>query len=145
MAGNSEKSKTRTPLQDIVFDCPHCNKSLSIDPRGAGLMVVCPDCEQQVQVPGMPLAERNQAAAPTPPPGSADCAEALAAAQAKIEQLAESLEETRERRRYLEKMRADNMASYELIRKDLVTIQNALDRIVAVIQDATTEKTSEKG
>lgn len=147
MAGNSEKSKVRTPSQDIVFDCPHCNKSLSIDPRGAGLMIVCPDCEQQVQVPGVPLAERNQegVAAVTPPPGSADLAEALAAAQAKIERLVESLEETRERRRYLEKVRADNMARYELISKDLVTIQNAVDRIVAIIQDATTEKTSENG
>ena len=57
----------------------------------------------------------------------------------------ESLEETRERRRYLEKVRADNMARYELISKDLVTIQNAVDRIVAIIQDATTEKTSENG
>ena len=147
VAGNSEKSKVRTPAQDIVFDCPHCNKSLSIDPRGAGLMIVCPDCEQQVQVPGVPLTERNQegAAVATPPPDSADLAEALEAANAKIERLVESLEETRERRRYLEKVRADNMARYELISKDLVTIQNAVDRIVAIIQDATTEKTSENG
>jgi uncharacterized Zn finger protein (UPF0148 family) len=141
VAGNAEKSKVRTPPQDIVFDCPHCNKSLSIDQRGAGLLIVCPECEADVQVPGVPLAERNAeaekaAAAPA-------VSEALASAHAKIERLVASLEEVRERRRYLEKVRTDNMARYELISKDLVTIQNAVDRIVAIIQDATAEKPAE--
>ncbi|MBO7299355.1 MAG: hypothetical protein J6V41_06065 [Kiritimatiellae bacterium] len=39
------------PESDIQFDCPHCNKHLSIDPRGAGLVIVCPDCEKHVSVP----------------------------------------------------------------------------------------------
>lgn len=37
---------------DIVFECPHCGKSLAIDGRGAGMVVVCPDCQARVQVPG---------------------------------------------------------------------------------------------
>lgn len=36
---------------DIVFECPQCGKSLAIDPRGAGFVVTCPDCQTQVQVP----------------------------------------------------------------------------------------------
>lgn len=36
---------------DIVFDCPHCQKSLAIDYRGAGLMITCPDCANRIQVP----------------------------------------------------------------------------------------------
>ncbi|MFZ4395154.1 MAG: DUF2569 family protein [Kiritimatiellia bacterium] len=36
---------------DIVFDCPHCGKSLAIDRRAAGTRVVCPDCQNQVRVP----------------------------------------------------------------------------------------------
>ena len=37
------------------------------------------------------------------------------------------------------------MARFELISKDLVTIQNAMDRIVAILQDATAEKPPENG
>ena len=29
---------------DIVFDCPHCGKSLVIDYRGAGLQINCSEC-----------------------------------------------------------------------------------------------------
>jgi uncharacterized Zn finger protein (UPF0148 family) len=147
VADNVQKSAGRTASNDIVFDCPHCGKSLAIDTRGAGLMINCPECEQDVQVPGVPLSERqaeagNPAAKASNP---ADISEALQASHLKIERLVASLEEVRERRRYLEKVRSDNMARFELISKDLVTIQNAVDRIVAIIQDATAEKPSENG
>jgi transcription elongation factor Elf1 len=36
---------------DIVFDCPHCGKSLAIDYRGAGLTIPCTDCGRDVEVP----------------------------------------------------------------------------------------------
>lgn len=36
---------------DIVFDCPHCGKSLVIDYRGAGLQIPCSDCGKSVLVP----------------------------------------------------------------------------------------------
>ncbi|MFU8780198.1 MAG: hypothetical protein ACNA71_04140 [Kiritimatiellia bacterium] len=36
---------------DIVFDCPHCGKSLAIDYRGAGLTITCSDCGNDVEVP----------------------------------------------------------------------------------------------
>jgi transcription elongation factor Elf1 len=36
---------------DIVFDCPHCGKSLAIDFRGAGLTITCSDCGNEVEVP----------------------------------------------------------------------------------------------
>ena len=39
------------PATDITFECPHCAKSLSIDPRGAGLTIPCPHCENPVTVP----------------------------------------------------------------------------------------------
>ena len=35
----------------IIFDCPHCGKSLEIDARGAGYMVTCPGCQNEVRVP----------------------------------------------------------------------------------------------
>jgi hypothetical protein len=139
---NFQKPKNRLPVNDIVFDCPHCGKSLAIDVRGSGLMISCPECQQDVQVPGVPLSER-QADAAKPAAQASDpaaLAEALQASQAKIERLVDSLEEVRERRRYLEKVRSDNMARFDLISKDLVTIQNAMDRILAIIQDAAAER-----
>lgn len=36
---------------DIIFDCPHCGKSLAIEYRGAGLTVPCTDCGNDVVVP----------------------------------------------------------------------------------------------
>ena len=45
---------------DIVFDCPHCGKSLVIDYRGAGLQIDCSTCGASVLVPipdGMQLSD----------------------------------------------------------------------------------------
>ncbi len=45
---------------DIVFDCPHCNKTLVIDYRGAGLQINCSECGRDVLVPipdGMELTD----------------------------------------------------------------------------------------
>jgi transcription elongation factor Elf1 len=36
---------------DIVFECPHCSKSLAIDYHGAGLTIPCNDCNELVEVP----------------------------------------------------------------------------------------------
>ncbi len=36
---------------DILFDCPHCGHNLAIDYRGAGLQIVCVECQHTVLVP----------------------------------------------------------------------------------------------
>lgn len=36
---------------DIVFDCPHCGKTLVIDYRGAGLQITCSECGEPTLVP----------------------------------------------------------------------------------------------
>lgn len=46
-----ELSEDEVPPTDITFECPHCSKSLSIDPRGAGLVILCAQCGQPVTVP----------------------------------------------------------------------------------------------
>ncbi len=46
-----EVDTDQVPLTDIVFECPHCSKSLSIDHRGAGLVIACTACHQLVTVP----------------------------------------------------------------------------------------------
>jgi transcription elongation factor Elf1 len=63
MAGETEKDAdlgVDIKATDIVFDCPHCGKSLAIDYRGAGLVIQCSDCGNDVQVPipdGVELAD----------------------------------------------------------------------------------------
>ena len=45
---------------DIVFDCPHCSKTLVIDYREAGLQISCSECGKDVLVPipdGMELTD----------------------------------------------------------------------------------------
>lgn len=132
---------------DIVFDCPHCGKSLAIDQRGAGLIVTCPDCQQPVQVPGLPpevrrhVRDGTQRPPTSPAPGKdlTELQEELTAAHEKIARLVESLEEVRERRRVLEQLRSENIARFRQIGKEIETIQHAIDRIVAHLQDAATQ------
>ena len=55
---NTEDAEIRDT--DIVFDCPHCGKSLVIDYRGAGLQITCSECGESVLVPipdGMEIAD----------------------------------------------------------------------------------------
>ncbi len=49
--GSVELDIDEVPETDIQFDCPHCGKHLSIDPRGAGLVIVCTNCGKYVTVP----------------------------------------------------------------------------------------------
>lgn len=129
---------------DIVFDCPHCNKSLAIDRRGAGMIITCPDCQQSVQVPGLPQGEAAATPGPaadlTPDQRVASLEEALEGAQVKVERLVESLEEVRERRRYLENLRSDNLGRFQQIAKEVGMIQSSLDRIVSIVQEAIAER-----
>ncbi|MCL1909608.1 MAG: transcription elongation factor 1 family protein [Kiritimatiellaeota bacterium] len=46
-----ELERDEIPPNDITFDCPHCGKNHSIDPRGAGLVINCTDCGEPVTVP----------------------------------------------------------------------------------------------
>jgi len=58
--GFEEIDEDQIPATDITFECPHCSKSLSIDYRGAGLVIACTACHQPVTVPipeGMDIAD----------------------------------------------------------------------------------------
>jgi hypothetical protein len=46
---------------DIRFNCPRCNQNLSVEERGAGMLVNCPNCNQQIEIP------RRAAPPPLPP------------------------------------------------------------------------------
>jgi len=47
----TELERDQIPPNDITFDCPHCGKNHSIDPRGAGLVINCTECGEPLTVP----------------------------------------------------------------------------------------------
>jgi DNA-directed RNA polymerase subunit RPC12/RpoP len=36
---------------DIRFKCPRCSQKLSVDEEGAGMIVNCPNCNGQIEIP----------------------------------------------------------------------------------------------
>jgi len=121
---------------DIVFDCPHCGKSLAIDYRGAGLTIPCTDCGKPVQVPipeGMEVTDLD----------SSDeeqeirilnLRRALSAAEQKIQLLAAEIEELTNRRDALEKVRTQNIYKFGMILEKTGAIQKALEDCLKALQ-----------
>jgi transcription elongation factor Elf1 len=123
---------------DIVFDCPHCQKSLAIDCRGAGLTITCPDCTNKIQVPipeGMEIFDID----------STDqdkevriihMREVISVSQDRILQLESEVKDLVSRRDSLEKLRLDNAIRFDVIGKELEIIGRAMARISEVLSVA---------
>lgn len=124
---------------DIVFDCPHCGKSLAIDYRGAGLTIPCTDCGKSVEVPipdGMELVDID----------SSDeeqeirilnLRKSLSAAETRIADLESEVEALTARRDLLEKARTDNMFRLGTVNDRVATIQRAMEEISKALKDIT--------
>lgn len=112
------RSASASNLQpgDIIFECPQCGKSLAIDVRGAGYIVRCPDCQTEIQVPGVEV------------PADGAPSDALSAEQ--------SEDTLRSRLQHLERLRALDAERFRQISGELSLIQAALDRLVGIINDA---------
>lgn len=123
---------------DIVFDCPHCGKSLAIDCRGAGLTITCPDCANKIQVPipeGMEIFDID----------SSDqdkevriihMREVIAVSQERILQLEAEVKDLVARRDSLEKLRAENAMRFDVIGQELENMGRAMARISEVLASA---------
>ena len=133
--------------EDIFFFCSSCGKSMVIDARAVGLMVDCPSCRREVEVPH----ESQEAPPPTaviPPDGNAEeriaaLTHALEVAQNDIQRLSVHLSEVSKRRAYLEQLRAANMRHMEQIAAHMNTIHAAVDSIVAILRETATEGVSD--
>jgi len=62
-------------MSDIEFNCPHCEQHLAVDDEAAGMIVECPTCQEQIQIPEIerPAPQPSpdttpRAAPPLPPP-----------------------------------------------------------------------------
>jgi predicted RNA-binding Zn-ribbon protein involved in translation (DUF1610 family) len=135
---------------DILFDCPHCGKSMAIESAGAGLMVPCASCGKQVQVP-IPDASTPEAPVATVPrptmPDGQDPEEtirqldaALSMANEQLDRLIAEKEGLQERRAYLEQIRMANTSRFERVAEELATVQDALDRALVLLAEARAEK-----
>lgn len=136
---------------DILFDCPFCGKNMAIEAAGAGLMVPCASCGKQVQVPipdaatpESPIAERPR---PAVPAGDEDSEAvlrqldaALAMANQQIDKLMAEKEALQERRAFLEQLRVSSATRFEQIAQELATVQDALDRALALLAEVRSEK-----
>ena len=134
---------------DILFNCPLCGKSMAIEPAGAGLMVPCANCGEQVQVPVLP---DDAAEVPVPParspvangedPGEVirQLDAALSMANAQVDSLISEKESLGERRAYLEQIRIAQAARLERIAGELEIMQEALDRALALLAEARAER-----
>ena len=122
---------------DIVFDCPSCGKNLAIDVRGAGMMITCPGCQGDIQVPFPESDELVEVLTPEEAAAQLQSLkEELAAEQNRTAQLTAELKTALDQPEQLAKAHADNTARFEQISSELVVIQNAIDRIVTLLQDA---------
>lgn len=133
---SDQSSDTEIKDTDIIFDCPHCSKSLAIDYRGAGLSIPCSDCGKMVDVPipaGLELADIE---------GSEEQKEillqnlrkALSASENRIKVLEAELQEVNSRRTKLEKARSDNIYKFGTIAERSSLIQKSLDEIAAAVR-----------
>lgn len=124
---------------DIVFDCPHCGKSLAIDYRGAGLVIKCSDCGNDVQVPipdGVELADIDSSAEEQEA-RILNLRRSLHAAEARIVALESSLESISARDGEAKRLRAAGQfregAFLEKASSMRSSLQDALDQLDAIL------------
>jgi transcription elongation factor Elf1 len=135
MADDTQGGTDEIKSTDIVFDCPHCGKSLAIDYRGAGLTIPCSDCGQSVAVPileGMELADFD----------STDeeqemqivhLRRALATSEEHVKTLEADMSELSARRTELEKGRQRSMSVLSAVSKEMEELVQSLERVTAAV------------
>jgi uncharacterized Zn finger protein (UPF0148 family) len=108
--------------RDILFDCKFCGKSLVIDRRGAGLMVRCPDCNNELEVPRLDedMADQKE---------EEYIEEDGTIKNERLQALLTELDELRYRRNMLEKKQSEYGMCLRAISQQLLMIKKALNQI----------------
>lgn len=152
-------AESKNPIlsgSDILFECGQCGKSLSIDCRGAGLNIRCPQCDSELEVPipeGFDLAaldkEISAAAeadgeleAPMPAPDT----EAVSSDESENEQvnkLMAELEALRAQRRYLEQQHANMLKTIKAVTREVGEFHKALDDLASMLETLTGPESDE--
>ncbi len=141
-SGYEEVDSDDIPDTDITFECPHCSKSLSIDQRGAGLVIACTSCHQLVTVPipdGMEISDIDI------PPAAMETQvvnlrRSLAKAESRIAELDAQVTALKDYRAQMERARARTAHRFSELRNLSATVlrsqaelAGALDKIQNII------------
>ncbi len=121
---------------DIVFECPHCSKSLCIDYRGAGLFITCPDCSNRIQVPipdGMEISDLDSSSEEQEA-RIIHMREALSAAKTRVRELEAEVADLQDRRQKLEKLRTDSTRRTEELAHEVAGLERGLAHIMEVLK-----------
>ena len=121
---------------DIVFDCPHCNKSLVIDYRGAGLTTSCTDCGEDVVVPipeGMDISDIENTREDQEM-RILNLRKSLAVAEAHIAVLESEVEALSARREVLEQGRAEGFSKLAAILEKAGVIEAAVKDVSVALE-----------
>lgn len=132
-----ELDQEEVPETDITFECPHCGKYLSIDPRGAGLVIQCTMCGQPVTVPipeGMEIDDLDA----EPEELSIQLFSSrqnLAKAQARIAVMEQELDELRESNELLRSKAEDDATMFSHVRVQLSEAARLQGEANAIIRE----------
>lgn len=147
---NHAESKNPTLAgSDILFECGQCGKNLSIDCRGAGLNIRCPQCDSELEVPipeGFDLAEIDRAISDSvasdkkiklPMPDSDATAAASSESAEQIEMLKAELETIRAQRENITQQKADMLKAIRIVNRQVEELRKALDGLGAALDAQT--------
>ena len=134
--GNTEEIRAN----DIVFSCTNCGKSLAIEGRAVGMAISCPGCQNEIIVPPrVHLLDEEEPIELTPDERIRSLSNALQESHADIRNLSAHLSEVRKRRKYLEKLRADNISRLEQIAAEQSVLQSSIERVANILHESTSE------
>ena len=118
---------------DLIFECPFCDKSMAIDKRGMGLTIQCPDCEGLVKVPTVSeTSEEDPHSVSLPVEGLAD---ALEEHRSELEELKEKLSSVKLLKEKLEKQTKEHEEKLTQLRREFGNMQSALDQVSMLLVD----------
>ena len=146
MADNHENS-TEIKDTDIIFDCPHCGKSLAIDYRGAGLTIPCSDCGKMVEVPipeGMEITDIDSTEEEQEIQ-ILNLRRLLSVAEKKNLHLEEEISELRERREVLEHEHSQSIARSTRLRTNVTSLQAALKAVTSAVKEISEDQPEVQG
>lgn len=130
---DTETNTAEFTEDDIIFECPFCNKSMAIDKRGMGLTINCPECDGLVRVPTVSETTDNSPdSVSMPVEGLAD---ALDESRQELDDLKSKLATVEELRKKLEEQTREHEEKLTLLRREFGNIQSALDQVSMMLVD----------
>lgn len=116
---------------DIIFECPHCSKSLAIDYHAAGMSIPCTGCARLVVVPipdGMELSDLDSS---TEDQGALiiHLREVVLDCQTRTHLLEAMVDGFKKQRKKSEDREAELSRQFESFARDVESISRAVDQI----------------